>query len=110
MHIRDFEKRRGILNNHMLLQTTEEIDNIVFTCSICNMLIEHDKWQDDDEEEDVAAAFQEYSMDQTIVDLRRGPTDRSYVGSGNIDDCNVELECEWTQLRGALIPALLWIE
>jgi hypothetical protein len=67
------------------------------------MLIEHDKWQDEDEDDDVAADFPEFSMDQRIIDLRRGPADRSYVRSGNIDDCDVQVECEWTLLRGALI-------
>jgi hypothetical protein len=42
-------------------------------------------------------------MDQRIIDLWRGPADRSYVGSDNIDICDVEVVREWTQLRGALI-------
>ncbi len=56
------------------------------------MLIEHDKWHDEDEDDDFAADFPEYSMesmDQRIKYLRRGPGDTSYVGSGNIDDCDV---------------------
>ena len=62
------------------------------------MLIEHPyKWQD------VAADFPGYSMDPRIIDLWRGPADRSYVGSDNIDICDVEVVREWTQLRGALI-------
>jgi hypothetical protein len=69
----------------------------------CTMLIEHDKLQDEDEDDDVEADFQEYSMDQRLIYLRRGPSDISYVGSGNIDDCDVEVVCEWTRLRGALI-------
>jgi hypothetical protein len=93
MHILDIGKGLHILKNHMLLQATAKIDNIGFTC----MLIEHDKWQD------VAADFPEYSMDQRIIYLWRCPADISYVGSGNIDDCDVEVECYWTQLRGALI-------
>jgi hypothetical protein len=52
---------------------------------------------------DVAADFPEYSMDHRILDLRCGPADRSCVGSDNIHTCDVEVECEWTQLRGALI-------
>jgi hypothetical protein len=67
------------------------------------MLIEHDKLQDEDEDDDVAADFPEYSMDKRIIYLRSGPADISYVGSGNIDDCDVEVVCEWTHLRGALI-------
>ncbi len=67
------------------------------------MLIEHDKLQDEEEDDDVEADFQEYSMDQRIMYLRRGPPDISYVGSGNIDDCDVEVVCELTRLRGALI-------
>ncbi len=87
------KKRRHILKNHMLLQVIEKIDNIVFTCAIIqNMLIEHDKWQDEDEDDDVAANFPELRMDQRIIDLRRSPADRSYVGSGNIDDCDVQVE------------------
>ncbi len=44
-----------------------------------------------------------HSMDQRTIGLRRGSADRSYVGSDNIDFCDVEVECEWTQLRRALI-------
>ncbi len=85
----------------MLLQAKAKIDHIVFTCAISqNMLIEHDKWDEDD---DVAANFPEFSMHKKIIDLRRGPADRSYVESGDIDDCDFEVECEWTQLRGVLI-------
>ncbi len=89
------KKRWLILKNHMLLHAKEKIDNIVFTCAILhNMLIEHDKWQDEDEDDDVAADFPELSMDQRIVNLRHCPADRSgYVGSGNINDCDVEVEC-----------------
>ncbi len=49
--------------------------------------------------------FPEYSMDHRIIGLRYGTADRSCqcVGSDNIDICDVEVECEWTQLRGALI-------
>ncbi len=65
----------------------------------CTMLIEHYKRQDEDEDDDVAADFPEYSMDQRKLYLRRGPADISYVGSGNIDDCDVEHVCEWTQRR-----------
>ncbi len=42
-------------------------------------------------------------MDQRKIYLRRGPADISYVGSGNIDDCDVEVVRDWTQLREALI-------
>ena len=52
---------------------------------------------------DVAADFPEYIMDHRVIDLRCGPADRSCVGSDNIDTCDVEVECEWTQLRRALI-------
>jgi hypothetical protein len=49
------------------------------------MLIEYDKWQDEDEDDDVAADFPEFSMDQRIIDLRRGPgADRVYAESGNM--------------------------
>ncbi len=34
------------------------------------ILIEHDKWQDEDEDDD-AADFLEYSIDQRTIDLRR---------------------------------------
>ncbi len=71
------------------------------------MIIEHEKWQDEDEDDDVAAAFPEYSVDQRIIYLRRSPADIRYVGSGNIDDCAVEVVCEWTQLRGALIESYM---
>jgi hypothetical protein len=67
------------------------------------MLIEHDKWQDEDEDDDVAADFPEYSIDQRTIDLQCCPADRTCVGSWNIDDCDVEVECEWTRLQGALI-------
>ncbi len=36
---------------------------------------------------------------QKIIGLRSGPADISYVGSGNIDDCDVQVECKWTNLR-----------
>ena len=53
--------------------------------------------------QDAAADFPEYSMDHRMIYLRCGPADRSCVGSDNIDICDVEVESEWTQLRGALI-------
>jgi hypothetical protein len=95
----------------MLLQAKEKIDNIVFTCA-CNMLIEHDKWHDEDEDDDVAADFPKYSIDQRIKVLQRGPADRSYVGGDNIDICDVEVECEWTVVRSTdrKLHALLLIE
>jgi hypothetical protein len=34
MHILNIGKRRRILKNRMLLQATEKIDTIVFTCAI----------------------------------------------------------------------------
>jgi uncharacterized protein (DUF433 family) len=67
------------------------------------MLIEHHKLQEEDEDDDIAADFPKYSMKQRIIYLRRGPADISYARSGNIDDCDVEVVCEWTQLQGALI-------
>jgi hypothetical protein len=42
-------------------------------------------------------------MDQQIIYLRGCPADIRYVGRGNIDDCDVEVECKWTQMLGALI-------
>ncbi len=74
------------------------------------MFIEHDKWQDEDEDDGVAADFPEYSMVQRTRDLRRGPADRSYVGGGNIDICDVEVEYEWTQSTDRKLHALLSIE
>ncbi len=86
--------------NHMLLQAKAKIVHIIFSCTILHsMLIEHDEWQDEDEDDDVAAIFREFSIDQRIIDLWRGPNDKIYVGSGSIDNCDVEVECKWTQLR-----------
>ncbi len=65
------------------------------------MLIEHDKWQDEDEDDDVAPDFPEYSMDQRIIYLRRDPADVSYVGSGNIDDCDVEVVIDSIKTNGS---------
>ncbi len=90
MHIRDIEKRRRILTSHMLLEAKEKIDNIVFTCAI----LQHAQWQVAGRGHDVAGDFPEYSMDHRIIYLRGGPADRSYVGSDNIDVCDVEVECE----------------
>jgi hypothetical protein len=87
----------------MLLQDTEKSTTLFLHGQFCIMLIEHDKLQDEDEDDDVEADFPEYSMYQRIIYLRRSPADIRYVGSGNIDDCAVEVVCEWTQLRGALI-------
>ena len=88
----------------MLIRDKIRIDNIVFTCVILhNMLIEHDKWKDDDENDDVAADIAEHSMDERIMNIRNGPVDRSYRGSGNILQCVVEVESEWATLRANLI-------
>jgi hypothetical protein len=95
-------KRGGTEESHASPSQRKNF-NIVFTCAILlDMLIEHDKWQDEDDD-DVAANFPEYSMDQRIIDLCRCPADSSHVGSSIFDNCDVEVECEWTQQRGALI-------
>ncbi len=42
--------------DHMLIRDKARIDNVVFTCAILhNMLIENDKWEDEDDIDDVAA-------------------------------------------------------
>ena len=96
MHIGDIAKRQLLLKNHML-KPKEKSKTLFLHAQFCNMFIEHDKWQDEDEDDGVAADFPEYSMVQRIIDLQRGPADRSYVGSGNIDICDVGVEYEWTQ-------------
>ena len=48
------------------------------------MLIEHDKWADDDDDDDIAADIPELSMDERIINIRNGPVDRSYAGSGDM--------------------------
>ena len=67
------------------------MDNIVFTCAIVhNMHLENDKWDDEYDEDNIAADIPELSMDERIISIRNGPVDRSFVGSGNIMQCNVE--------------------
>ncbi len=98
------KKRWRILKNHMLIRNKTRIDNIVFTCAILQtMLVEHDTWADDDDDNDVAADIPEHSMDERIINIRNGPVDRSYVGSGNIIQSDVEVESEWATLRANLI-------
>jgi hypothetical protein len=54
--------------DHMLIRDKARIDNIVFTCAILhNMLIENDKWEDEDDIDDVAADIPEHSMDERIT-------------------------------------------
>jgi hypothetical protein len=49
-----YKKRWRILKNHMLIRNKAQIDNILFTCAILhNMLIAHDKWEDEDDEDDL---------------------------------------------------------
>ena len=64
MHILNIGKRRRILKNHMLLQDTEKSTTLFLHGQFCTMLIEHDKLQDEDEDDDVEADFPEYSMYQ----------------------------------------------
>jgi HD superfamily phosphohydrolase YqeK len=64
MHILNIGKRRRILKNHMLLQDTEKSTTLFLHGQFCIMLIEHDKLQDEDEDDDVEADFPEYSMYQ----------------------------------------------
>ncbi len=45
------------------------------------MLLEHDKWKDEDKDDCVAADFPEYSIDQRRKDVWRSQADRSYVGA-----------------------------
>ena len=92
----------------MLLHNKARIDNVVFTCAVLhNMLIEHDKWEDEDDDydiaEDIAKDIPELRMDPRIVNLRKGPVDSSYVGGGNIAHEDVEVESEWQKLRNNLI-------
>jgi hypothetical protein len=49
------------------------------------------------------ADFPEFRMDRRIIDLWSGLVDRRYVGVAKIDNWDVEVECKWTQLQGALI-------
>ena len=95
----EFWKEAAHTQEPLLLQDTEKSTTLFLHGQFCIMLIEHDKLQDEDEDDDVEADFPEYSMDQRIIYLRRGPADISYVGSGNIDDCDVEVVREWTRLR-----------
>jgi hypothetical protein len=48
MHIRDIEKRQHILENYMLLQKKKKSTALFLLAQCRNMLIEHDKWQDED--------------------------------------------------------------
>jgi hypothetical protein len=48
----------------MLLQDTEKSTTLFLHGQFCIMLIEHDKLQDEDEDDDVEADFPEYSMYQ----------------------------------------------
>ena len=98
------KKRWRILKNHILIRKKARIDNIVFTCAILhNMLIEYDKWEDEDDLDDIAADMHELRMDERIVNIRNGPADRSYAGGGNIMQPDVEVENEWSILREKLI-------
>ena len=67
------------------------------------MLIEYDKWEDEDDLDDIAADMHELRMDERIVNIRNGPADRSYAGGGNIMQPDVEVENEWSILREKLI-------
>ena len=98
------KKRWHILKNHLLIRKKAHIDNIVFTCAILhNMLIEYDKWEDEDDLDDIAADMHELRMDERIVNIRNGPADRNYAGGGNIMQPDVEVENEWSMLDDKLI-------
>ncbi len=44
------------VKNHMLIHNKARMDNIMLTCAILhNMLFEHDKWEDYDNNNDIAA-------------------------------------------------------
>jgi hypothetical protein len=61
---------------HILIQNKARTDNIVFTCAILHTtLIEHDKWEDDDNDDDIAADIPEHSMDERIImtHIHNGP-------------------------------------
>ncbi len=68
-HLYILKKGWRILKNHMLIHDKARIDNI-FTCAILhNMLIEHDKWANDDDDDDIAADIPELSMDERIINI-----------------------------------------
>ena len=93
-----------ILKSHMLIRDKTRIDSIVFTCTIMHtMLIEHDNWEDDDDDDDIAVDIADHCMDERIIDILNVPVYRSYAGSGNIMQCDVEVESEWAILRANLI-------
>ncbi len=73
-------------------------------CAILhNVLIAHDKWEDEDDDDDIAADIPEHSMDERIINIRNGPVDRSYAGGGNIVEADAQVESEWAILRSNLI-------
>ncbi len=103
------KKRWRILKNHMLIRDKARIDNIVFTCAILhNMLIENDKWEDEDDINDVATDIPEHSMDERIINIRDGLVDRSYAGSGNTMEADIQAESEWAILRANLIQNYMY--
>ena len=63
------------------------------------MLVEHDRWADNDDDDDGAADNPEHSMDERS----NGPVDRSYAGSGDIMQSDVDVESEWALLSANLI-------
>ena len=51
----------------MLIRDKTRIDSIVFTCAIMhNMLIEHDKWKDNDDYDNIAADIAGRCMDESL--------------------------------------------
>jgi hypothetical protein len=98
------KKRWRILKNHMLLQTKEKIDNIVFACAILhNMLIDFDQWSEEDDDYNITDDMTGGDLDQRLVNLRQGPVDRSFSGGRHLQDTEVEIEDEWFTLRRNLI-------
>ena len=77
-------------------------------CNLAQLLSEYDKWEDEDELDDIAADMHEFKMDERIVNIRNGPADRNYAGGGNIMQHDVEVENEWSILRDKLIQNYMY--
>ncbi len=93
----------------VLILDKAQIDNIVFTRAILHtMLIEHGVWEDDNDDEDIAADIPENIMDERIINIRNGPVDQSYAGCCHSVQPNIDAKSEWAILGANLIQNYMY--
>jgi hypothetical protein len=55
------------------------------------MLIEHGVWEEDNDDEDIAADIPENIMDERIINIQNGPVDQSQAMQAVVIVCSLTL-------------------